>query len=454
MMKKCCYCRSELPEPKPGAVADIQCEKCKKNEAKYKRKPTVCMYCQLPAAFVENKCVWCCYSERKNGPPVACAQCKLKAAFPKDRSQKDKPLLCRMCLMAHKAASKTGARGTPNSQQNASMTAKQTEHHKRKGDETNEHKHKVSKSSVTADVGTEHAQSEHILVVQQYKDEIHELQKKCVEKDRLILERDKKPTVCMYCQLPAAFVENKCVWCCYSERKNGPPVACAQCKLKAAFPKDRSQKDKPLLCRMCLMAHKAASKTGARGTPNSQQNASMTAKQTEHHKRKGDETNEHKHKVSKDKPLLCRMCLMAHKAASKTGARGTPNSQQNASMTAKQTEHHKRKGDETNEHKHKVSKSSVTADVGTEHAQSEHILVVQQYKDEIHELQKKCVEKDRLILERDKKIASLSAEMMQMERDGKARIVQLQKQHQDLTRSLHEQIRSLNKQVRQLQKGN
>lgn len=39
------------------------------------------------------------------------------------------------------------------------------------------------------------AHSEHIFVIQQYKDEILELQKKCFEKDRIILERDKKVSV-------------------------------------------------------------------------------------------------------------------------------------------------------------------------------------------------------------------------------------------------------------------
>lgn len=38
---------------------------------------------------------------------------------------------------------------------------------------------------------------------------------------------------------------------------------------------------------------------------------------------------------------------------------------------------------------------------------SEHIFVIQQYKDEILELQKKCFEKDRVILERDKKVSLL-----------------------------------------------
>ncbi|VDK53316.1 unnamed protein product [Anisakis simplex] len=205
----------------------------------------------------------------------------------------------------------------------------------------------------------------------------------------------RKPTVCMYCQLPAAFVDNKCVWCSYAERKNGPPVSCSQCKLKAAFPRDPSQRDKPLLCRMCLMAHKASAKNGSKGTPNSH----------------------HNHKSS--------------------------------SNVKQSSQHQKRKAEDSNDQKQKIQKSSSAMDSGTEHAQSEHILVIQQYKNEIHELQKKCAEKDRHIIERDKKIASLSAELMQLERDSKQKVVQIQKQHQDMTQSLHEQIRNLNKQIKE-----
>lgn len=38
----------------------------------------------------------------------------------------------------------------------------------------------------------DNTQSEHIFLIQQYKDEILDLQKKCAEKDKLLLERDKK----------------------------------------------------------------------------------------------------------------------------------------------------------------------------------------------------------------------------------------------------------------------
>lgn len=42
------------------------------------------MYCQLPAAFKEKKCVHCAYNERKHGPPRNCERCGLKSAFIRD----------------------------------------------------------------------------------------------------------------------------------------------------------------------------------------------------------------------------------------------------------------------------------------------------------------------------------------------------------------------------------
>uniref|UniRef100_A0A0K0CYX7 Uncharacterized protein n=1 Tax=Angiostrongylus cantonensis TaxID=6313 RepID=A0A0K0CYX7_ANGCA len=42
-------------------------------------QPTTCKFCQLPAAFHEEKCVYCSHSERKFGAPIPCANCKLRA---------------------------------------------------------------------------------------------------------------------------------------------------------------------------------------------------------------------------------------------------------------------------------------------------------------------------------------------------------------------------------------
>ena len=48
-------------------------------------QPSVCQYCNLMAAFIDNKCSRCTGYERKFGKPAVCEQCKLKSAF--DRSE-------------------------------------------------------------------------------------------------------------------------------------------------------------------------------------------------------------------------------------------------------------------------------------------------------------------------------------------------------------------------------
>ncbi|VDK87520.1 unnamed protein product [Litomosoides sigmodontis] len=176
-----------MPEVTVGSDGDSQCEKCKKNEEKYKTKPTICMYCQLQAAFVANKCVWCCHAERKYGLPVQCSQCLQKCAFVREPLEKDKPLYCRLCTMSRKAMF-----GETTAHSNMSKS-KNSSHRRRKRPNSSEKRGgKVSKRNAMTETVLDNVHSEHIFVIQQYKDEILELQKKCFEKDRVILERDKK----------------------------------------------------------------------------------------------------------------------------------------------------------------------------------------------------------------------------------------------------------------------
>ncbi|CAG9531059.1 unnamed protein product [Cercopithifilaria johnstoni] len=188
MTRKCYYCKAGIPEvTSVSSEGDSQCEKCKKNEEKYKTKPTICMYCQLQAAFVANKCVWCCHAERKYGLPVQCSQCLQKSAFVREPSQKGKPLYCRLCTMSRKAMFGEAATYSNTSK------SKISSHSKRKRPNSSENRGgKISKRNAMTETILDSAHSEHIFVIQQYKDEILELQKKCFEKDRIILERNKK----------------------------------------------------------------------------------------------------------------------------------------------------------------------------------------------------------------------------------------------------------------------
>merc|ERR1711913_201551 len=71
---KCTYCRSEFQQESKSKTSTI-CKRCEQNVASY-GKPTSCMFCQLPAAFVGGKCQRCSGYYKKYGPPKTCDQCK------------------------------------------------------------------------------------------------------------------------------------------------------------------------------------------------------------------------------------------------------------------------------------------------------------------------------------------------------------------------------------------
>ncbi|XGW23365.1 hypothetical protein V3C99_005533 [Haemonchus contortus] len=182
LMKKCCNCRSDLPESN-GAGSSVQCEKCQRNEAKY-GKPTTCKFCQLPAAFHEEKCVYCSHSERKFGAPIPCANCKLRAAFTKD-PKKTKPTLCRMCVIQARANKQTSLAGVAISSSDGSGHKRKREE-KKKAEKSQAEPVKVAKRDPFADSG------ENVLLVQQLRDQISKLHSIVAQKDAAMLEKDKK----------------------------------------------------------------------------------------------------------------------------------------------------------------------------------------------------------------------------------------------------------------------
>ncbi|KAK6729914.1 hypothetical protein RB195_006767 [Necator americanus] len=181
LMKKCCNCRSDLPESN-GAGSSVQCEKCQKNEAKY-GKPTTCKFCQLPAAFHEEKCVYCSHSERKFGAPIPCANCKLRAAFTKD-PKKTKPTLCRMCVIQARANKQTNLAGVAISSHEHSGQKRKRE--EKKANKSQAEPAKIAKRDPFADSG------ENVMLVQQLRDQITKLNTVVAQKDAAMLEKDKK----------------------------------------------------------------------------------------------------------------------------------------------------------------------------------------------------------------------------------------------------------------------
>uniref|UniRef100_A0A915DWY4 Protein FAM76A n=1 Tax=Ditylenchus dipsaci TaxID=166011 RepID=A0A915DWY4_9BILA len=178
MMKTCCHCRKDLALNS----ASVACEKCIKNGQKY-GKPTICKYCQLPAAFLDQKCVHCSYSERKHGLPVACSKCKLRCAFPKHPSLKDKHILCRLCFQQD-SVSKVNSSKMPSGSETSFL--------KRPNPESHHSSTSTKKSRESVENIETNMYAEHILTVQQLKDQILELSRCVGMKEKIMQEKDQK----------------------------------------------------------------------------------------------------------------------------------------------------------------------------------------------------------------------------------------------------------------------
>nr|XP_054752845.1 protein FAM76A-like [Lytechinus pictus] len=99
---KCTYCRTEFQQENKSSTNAI-CKKCAQNVKIY-GTPKPCEYCNVIAAFIGNKCQRCSNSEKKYGPPHTCEQCKQKCAFDRkdERKKVDGKLLCWLCTLSYK----------------------------------------------------------------------------------------------------------------------------------------------------------------------------------------------------------------------------------------------------------------------------------------------------------------------------------------------------------------
>ncbi|TKR62128.1 hypothetical protein L596_026127 [Steinernema carpocapsae] len=231
-------------------------------------------------------------------------------------------------------------------------------------------------------------------------------------------EKYGKPGVCKYCKLQAAFVEEKCVHCCHGERKFGPPIECNKCKLKSAFVRNGMRNDKPILCRLCDM----------------QANA-----------------NRQREKNKDSKPSSSG----AHRSSGSSKQPHPPSSSSKHGQSTSKSHHHSSSssskrpslGGSSGQPPSKMPKAAVTHS-GTD----EQILLVQQLRSDIHDLEVKLERKDLDIKQRDGKIAELNTDLLLKEKEGRKKVNEMQKRLDDQSESANEKIRSLQKQLQQTQK--
>ncbi|XP_026531884.1 protein FAM76A isoform X4 [Notechis scutatus] len=199
------------------------------------------------------------------------------------------------------------------------------------------------------------------------------------------------PKPCQYCNIIAAFIGNKCQRCTNSEKKYGPPHSCEQCKQQCAFDRkdDRKKVDGKLLCWLCTLSYKRV--------------LQKTKEQRKH-------LNTSSRTSLPEKEQYGRLNCGSHY-------------------------------------------SSFSPDLALDSPGTDHFVIIAQLKEEVATLKKMLHQKDQMILEKEKKITELKADLQYQESQMRVKMNQMEKTHKEVTEHLQAKNRELLKQAAALSKG-
>ncbi|XP_033635097.1 protein FAM76A-like isoform X1 [Asterias rubens] len=224
---KCTYCRAEFQQENKSSTNTI-CKKCAQNVKLY-GTPKPCEYCNVIAAFIGNKCQRCANSEKKYGPPHTCEQCKQKCGFDRkeERKKVDGKLLCWLCTLSYKRVlqkakkrkyelASSHHRTTQQSKDNNEVDSSKSDEkvdkvaNSRSAPEPNKKLEPESNKRVKTDYSSngilpsslsksdvafvDPGNTDHMVAMTQLRETIASLKKLLTEKEKVILERDKKIT--------------------------------------------------------------------------------------------------------------------------------------------------------------------------------------------------------------------------------------------------------------------
>lgn len=205
----------------------------------------------------------------------------------------------------------------------------------------------------------------------------------------------------------------QCEKCQKNEAKYGKPTTCKFCQLPAAFHEEK-----------CVYCSHSERKFGA---PIPCANCKLRAAFTKDPK--------------KVKPTLCRMCVIQARANKQTNLAGVSISSSDYPAQKRKREE-KKKTEKSHAEPVKIPKRDPFADSG------ENVLLVQQLRDQITKLNSIVAQKDAAMLEKDKQIATLKADLMSAERRHREKVEQLLKERDDSIQKLIERHRQVSKQVK------
>jgi len=255
-----------------------------------------------------------------------------------------------------------------------------------------------------------------------------------------------KPSACEYCNLIAAFIGSKCQRCTNSEKKYGAPHTCEQCKQRCAFdrkdPESRKKVDGKLLCWLCTLSYRRAlakakqNDTSIRHTSIIMHKSSSRSASSS--RQKSERSHHHHHSNS----------LNLNVSNTNNTSQLTLNG--NSSNVAKKPRLELTK----NSNGTLPSSSSSKPDTLLDPNNSEHVIAVTQLKDQINGLQKQVKNKESELLERDKKIADLKAQLSRDDRVWREKFNNQNKMHQEKMTQMQHKLVDLQKQNASLSKAN
>lgn len=265
------------------------------------------------------------------------------------------------------------------------------------------------------------------------------------------------PKPCEYCSVIAAFIGTKCQKCSNSEKKYGPPHTCEQCKQKCAFDRknDRKKVDGKLLCWLCTLSYKRVMQKAQKrkfdfisrdrnnsspsNSPHSQHN---TPSQNSQEKEKTkDKEKERWRPQQRDDKDHSREKTDDHRSKSRNKTGGS----QGQSTEAKKT-----KLDLTSTNGDFISGTLSTSSRLIDTGLPDQVVEVTRLREQVAQLKKSLDEKDRQILDKEKKLTEMKAEQFRLENEMRTKVAQSQKQHEDIISDLQARNRELQKQVSQL----
>ncbi|CAH1229015.1 FAM76A [Branchiostoma lanceolatum] len=255
------------------------------------------------------------------------------------------------------------------------------------------------------------------------------------------------PTICEFCNLIAAFIGSKCQRCTNLERKYGPPSTCDQCKLRCAFDrKDDSKKkvDGKLLCWLCTLAYKRALQKAKKrkhadhghvSSHTSSHHNSHHKDKSKHHRSSAGHHHHHHHHHSSSKKAKVEKSTANGSARYRQAL--PPTSSSNLVPLKKPKLDQRANG---------LASSSELADITS----TDQMIAMTQLREEVASLKKQIEQKDKLLLEKEKKITELKAGQWETEKEMRNKIQNMQKNHQEAVESLQTKNRDLQKQISQL----